>query len=195
MLLTAVCLSIIGWVWTRTREKGNLYLSSVISGVLVLFVLSQWIDLEHLPGGDIVASAFHMGALSLMLVWITTVIWHLKPLYARYPFIFTFSPVLLLIGFPWISWVPSLMHLFFMVLEGGILLILILLWISIRKKLPSSVLFLSTWGTALVLWSGHLLPLEEGSRWITHIFASIVIVLGGLLYEQLVHTQQEFQKP
>lgn len=135
-----------------------------------------------------------MAALTLIMVWITTVIWNLKPVYARYPIAFTWSPALLLAGFPWIASIPTLMALFFLVIESGILLILFLLWLSLRKRLEGSVWFLLTVGLGGLLWTGNILHLFETMPWLSHLIRSLLLPVACMMYKKLIESIPEFQK-
>ncbi|MEX0593343.1 MAG: hypothetical protein WD115_01100 [Balneolaceae bacterium] len=193
LLYTAVSIAAVSYIWIQLREEGRPVFHILLTGAIVSSVLSIWFEYMPVSVYPYLSSGLHMGTLTFLMIWITTVIWHLKPIYARYPRLFTMSPTLLLAGFPWIASIPSLMALYFMIIESAILLIIMLLWFSLQKRLNGSIWFVSTLIIGVLLWLGDQSQFFSSIPWSLHLISCLLLMGATMMYQNLIQSIHELQ--
>ncbi len=116
---------------------------------------------------------------TLLFVSISALIRELKPLYNRYPVGFSLFPLLILIVYPFISDQEVLRQLLIQILQGGGLLIGLLIVITLLKPVENSIWVLT--GIILIAVSygiyWFIMDLYSLDDWIWQ-----VILAGGLLF-------------
>ncbi len=118
-------------------------------------------------------------AISFVITALTVVIREILPAYARYPFIFSLLPLLIIALYPFITDAQVLKDLLNQILQGGALLVSIIFYITLIDKLKRNwILLLGIIGllfSYLIFWfSGELLIT---SPWLWQVCLAISVVL------------------
>lgn len=92
---------------------------------------------------DITAEWTKITGITFVMLVLASVIRHFKPLYTRYPLSFSFTPVVILIFYPFITDADVLKNLLNQLLQGGAILISFLLYLTLGNKLRSHFIFLA----------------------------------------------------
>lgn len=86
--------------------------------------------------------------ITTVLLVLAFIIRQLKPYYARYPYPFSFTPLAVLIFYPMVSDTAVLKDLLNQILQGGALLIALLLTLSLGRRIQKRFIL---WGGVLLL--------------------------------------------
>src|SRR5690625_2156099 len=86
--------------------------------------------------------------ITTVLLVLAFIIRQLKPYYARYPYPFSFTPLAVLIFYPMVSDTAVLKDLLNQILQGGALLIALLLTLSLGRSIQKNFML---WGGVLLL--------------------------------------------
>lgn len=128
-------------------------------------------------------------SISFILIILLKIIRDLKPVFERYPAPFIFTPLILLPVYPFLNDAEVIKNLLNMMLQGGALLVFILISITIFKKLDSAwnvlVMILSLTGTYITYW--FIPELSERLPWIWHLFLTLGLISAAVITPQLLN--------
>lgn len=137
-------------------------ISCYLAAALIVFRLSNsLLQIKILLVGALITSSFSFGlpiiipnlsnelmawnriiSITLILTFLSVLIRECKPAYTRYPSIFVYLPMFTIIAYPFINDAQIVDNMLNILLQGGALLILFLLFMSVTQKMTDSYLFL-----------------------------------------------------
>jgi hypothetical protein len=161
----------------------RLYLS--ISVLSIIAATGGPIFYEHLAN-DIVEWS-KVAGITFTLIVMALLIREMKPAFARFPVLFSYMPLFIILVYPFIADVQILKDVLNQILQGGALFIVLLFYLTLIRKMDDHILFLLSiilfTAAYLLYWFGgefpgnHLwtwqLPLISGMILITLKFADI----------------------
>lgn len=118
--------------------------------------------------------------ISFALVVIAILIREMKPTYVRYPVIFSYVPLAILAVYPFISDADILKDLLNQLLQGGAIVVSLLLYLSLKDKLEKHYLFLTGMLLFATAFGFYWFSGEIGSEmiwtWQTPMAAGIILI-------------------
>lgn len=159
---------------------------------LVLISAHEVVSLIPFPGQEYISWLLYTSAFSFILVMLLMTIRNLKPEFTRYPYPFVFMPLLLLIAAPFIQAVSILMNFISILLQGGGVLVLFLLYTGYPerfKRLWLAITGLVAFIIAYILcWFMSGLPHIYSWMWQT--LAAVGIFATSFTYPRLINPDE-----
>lgn len=126
------------------------YLSTALLGPVFIFFDAHTLASDP----DMVKGWLSIGSITILLIVQANLIRELKPIYTRYPVYFTYSPLIIIGSYPFILNANSLIVLMHQVLQGGALLITMLLYLTLFQKLKRHFIYLGGFLLLLLTFLG-----------------------------------------
>lgn len=157
LLLVCAVLSIFLLLYNSSRHRQI----RVFASVAILSVVATLVpDLLAIQETVIVEWAMVTGITAALLA-LASIIRELKPYYARYPYPFSFTPLAILIFYPMLSDTAVLKDLLNQILQGGALLITLLLAISLARRVENRLSLLTGVGLLIVACIAYWAPVDD----------------------------------
>ncbi|MEX2584785.1 MAG: hypothetical protein WD315_00235 [Balneolaceae bacterium] len=145
------------------------YLSTALLSIVLIFFNTH--SLASDP--DLAKGWLSIVSITILLVVLANLIRELKPVYTRYPVYFTYSPFIILASYPFILNTNSLIVLMNQILQGGALLITLLLYLTLFQKLGRHMVYFGGFLLLLITFLGYWFFSDSIASWMWHVtFAS-----------------------
>lgn len=152
------------------------YLSIALLSVGLIFLNAHSLASDS----DLAKGWISIGSITILLVVLANLIRELKPVYTRYPAYFTYSPFIILISYPFILNASNLIVLMNQILQGGALLITLLLYLALFQKLRRHMVYFGGFLLLLITYLGYWFFSDSIASWMWHV--TFVTGIGCMTY-------------
>jgi len=168
------------------RQRFTLLFQSY--GVIILLAVAViYLDIPF--GGEEISAKvtgwLMITATTFILILLANLIRQMKPVYTRYPVQFSYTPLVILITYPFVLEVESIRILLNLILQGGIIAISVLLYGSIYRKFDNHFFYLigilSLTLSYMIFWF-----IEDVSAWIWQVPIAAGLLLTTIGFNDLL---------
>jgi hypothetical protein len=128
-------------------------------------------------------------SITFILTILLKIIRDLKPVFERYPAPFIYTPLILLPVYPFLNDADVIKNLLNLILQGGALLVFMLISVTIYNKIETAwitlVTILSLTGAYIMYWFIPELP--ESLSWIWHLLLTFGLISGSFHTPELLN--------